>query len=345
MARARIAINGFGRIGRLAFRQLFGNENVEIVAVNDLGDLENLAYLLQYDTVYHRYARAVTVDAGTHAIVVDGTAIQVLQEKDPAKLPWAALQADIVIESTGFFDTYAASKAHLTAGAKRVIITGPTKDAEGVEGGRTILMGVNEDVITTAPITSNGSCTTNASSPVMQILSENPGIVKAMLTSVHANTNAQAVVDTPVRSGKNFRGGRAASQNIIPYFTGATVSLARAVTSLQGIFDGLEFRVPIVTGSVADITFVAKRPVTVEEVNDILRKAAAEPRWHGIFTVTDDQIVSSDVIGAPYGSIADLSFTKVVGGDLVKVVAWYDNEWGYTTTLVKHVEAAARSLQ
>ena len=341
MARARIAINGFGRIGRLFFREGFGNSDFEIVAVNDLGDLENFVYLLRYDTVYGRYAKSVEAKNG--GLVVDGKEIKFLQIKDPARLPWKDLKIDIAIEATGLFESYEKAKAHLAAGAKRVVITAPAKDPDGPDG-KTILAGINEGELKTTVLTSNGSCTTNAAAPVIQVMSENPGIEKAVLNTVHAYTATQNVVDGPVRGGKDYRRGRAAAQNIVPSTTGAAIAVTRTIKGLEGKFDGIALRVPIVNGSIADITFIAKRNVTAEEINDILRKAAAEPRWRGILKVTDDQIVSSDIIGEPYGAIVDLNFTKVVGGNLVKVLSWYDNEFGYVSTLIKHLSLIAKLL-
>lgn len=337
---ARIAINGFGRIGRLFFRQMFDNPAVEIVAINDLGDVENLAYLLQYDTVYRTFSHAVKANKEKNSLMVEGKEIQVLQQKDPAQLPWKDLKIDIVVESTGLFDSYEKSKAHLAAGARRVVITAPAKDDDGVDG-QTVLMGVNEDKMKLSSITSNGSCTTNSASPVIQVLSENPGIVKAMLSTVHAYTATQSIVDGPIRGGHDFRKGRAAAQNTVPETTGAAISVARAIPELKDRFDGVSFRVPNITGSISDITFLAKRKTSVEEINKILSDAAAMPRWQGILKVTTDQLVSSDIIGQPYGAIVSLDLTKVIDGDLVKVLSWYDNEAGYVSTLIKHVLAAA----
>jgi len=337
---ARIAINGFGRIGRLFFRQAFGLPGIDIVAINDLGDVENLAYLLKYDTVYGRYAKEVKAKNG--ALVVDGKEIKVLQVKDPAQLPWKDLEIDIAIESTGLFESFEKAKVHIDAGAKRVVITAPAKD-EDSPAGKTILMGVNDGEIESVVLTSNASCTTNAASPVIQVMSENPGIVKAVLNTVHGYTATQNLVDGPTK-GNDFRRGRAAAANIVPSTTGAAIAVTRAVKSLEGKFDGIALRVPTVNGSLADITFVSKRKVTAEEINDILRKAAAEPRWQGILKVSDDQLVSSDIIGEPYGAIVDSQFTKVIDGDLVKILSWYDNEAGYVSTLVKHVLAVAKSL-
>ncbi len=337
----RIAINGFGRIGRLFFRSAFGMPDFEIVAVNDLGDLENFVYLLKYDTVYGRYAKSVAAKNGN--LVVDGKEVKFLQVKDPAQLPWEDLKVDIAVESTGLFESYEKAKAHLSAGAKRVVLTAPAKDDDGPLG-KTVLVGVNDDDLKTCSITSNGSCTTNSVSPVVEVLSENPGILKATLSTVHAYTATQNLVDGPVRGGKDYRRGRAAAQNITPSTTGAAIAVTRVTPALKGKFDGIALRVPAVVGSISDITFVAKRKTSAEEINDILRKAAASPRWQGILKVSEDQLVSSDIIGEPYGAIVDLGFTKVIDGDLVKVLSWYDNEAGYVATLVKHVQGIAKFL-
>ncbi len=344
MKQARIAINGFGRIGRLFFRQAFGMPGFEIVAINDLGDLNDLAYLLEHDSIYHKFDKSVEVDAERHEFIVAGKRIAVLQEKDPAKLPWKDMGVDIAVESTGLFESFEKASAHIAAGAKHVVITAPANDAEGASGGRTILMGVNDNELSTCSISSNGSCTTNSASPVIQILSENPGILKATLSTIHAFTATQSIVDGPSRSSIDFRRGRAAPLNIAPSTTGAAVSVTRAVPELKGKFDGLAFRVPVSDGSLSDITFLAKRKTTVEEINDILTKAASDPRWQGILKVSNEQLVSSDIIGEPYGAIVDLGLTKVIDGDLVKVLSWYDNEAGYVSTLVKHVQKAAELL-
>ncbi|MEK7651565.1 MAG: type I glyceraldehyde-3-phosphate dehydrogenase [Patescibacteria group bacterium] len=334
----KIAINGFGRIGRLFLRQALNERKLDIVAINDLGDVENLAYLLKYDTVYGRYDREIKFQKSN--LKIGGKKIIFLQEKDPAKLPWKKLKIDIVVEATGIFESYKKAKAHLTAGAKRVVLTAPAKDEDGTLG-RTVLVGVNDSEMKTCPITSNGSCTTNAASPLIQILSEEPGIKKAVLNTVHGYTATQSIVDGPVKGG-DFRRGRTAGQNIIPSTTGAAIAVTRAIKELEGKFDGMAMRVPVACGSIADITFVSKRKTSAEEVNDILRKAAASSKWKGIFKTTEDQLVSSDIVGELYGAIADLSFTKVVDGDLVKVLSWYDNEAGYASTLVKHVLEVAR---
>lgn len=325
----KIAINGFGRMGRLFFRQIQGEPGFKVVAINDLGDVENLSYLLKYDTVYGRFEKGLK-------------GVETFQEKNPAKLPWHKLGVDIVVEATGVFDSYQKAKVHLQAGAKRVVITAPAKDEDGKDG-RTVLSGVNEDEMAQYTITSNGSCTTNAASAVIQILSQNPGIAKALLNTIHGYTASQALVDGPAR-GSDVRRGRAAAQNIIPSTTGAAIAVTRAMPEMKGKFDGIALRVPVVAGSIADITFLSKRKTTVKEINNILTKAASLPRWKGILKVTLDPLVSSDILKEPYGAVVDLNFTTVVDGDLVKVLAWYDNEWGYVTTLVRHVKAAAKVL-
>lgn len=343
MNKTKVAINGFGRIGRAFFKAAKGNPNIDIVAINDLGDVKNLAYLLRYDTAYGKTNFDIKTEKD--AIIIDGKRIKFLQEKDPTKLPWWTLGIDVVVESTGFFASYAKSKAHLDAGAKRVVVTAPVKDSPadaGVEGA-TVLMGVNEDRLKTSSISSNASCTTNAGSPVISILSEEIGILKAMLNTVHGYTATQGIVDSPNK--KDFRKGRAAAQNIIPSTTGAAIATTKAITELEGNFDGIAMRVPILVGSIVDITFIAKRDTTVEEINDILKKSANEDRWKNIFSTNEEPIVSSDIVGSKYAAIADLSFTRVVGGNLVKVLAWYDNETGYANTLVAHVIKSGTNIQ
>jgi glyceraldehyde 3-phosphate dehydrogenase len=344
MKKTRIAINGFGRIGRIFFRQAFDQEEFEFAAINDLGDLQNLAYLLKYDTVYRSYPgeiKTVTQD-GQNYLVVDGDHILVTQEKDPTKLPWKALKVDIVVECTGIFESFEKASVHLQAGARRVVISAPAKDDEGLDR-KTILLGVNDNQFSTTTITSNGSCTTNATSPVVAVMMENPGIVKAALSTVHGYTATQSLTDSPAK-GNDYRRGRAAAQNIVPSSTGAAVSVARAFPDLKGKFDGVALRVPVVAGSLVDLTFLAKRKTTVEEINSILKQAAASPRWNKIMKVTEDQVVSSDIIGEPYGAVIDLRVTQVIDGDLVKIFSWYDNEWGYVSTLVQHILKAGESL-
>jgi glyceraldehyde 3-phosphate dehydrogenase len=359
--KVRIAINGFGRIGRAFYKLARTRPELEIVAVNDLGDLENMAYLLKYDTAYGRADFDVTiVPVGSPeepGFVVEGKKVILVQEKDPLKLPWGRLNIDVVIESTGFFTSYEKAKVHLDVGAKRVVITAPVKGGS-LEGavpngngciecapgifGVTALMGINSKQLEHAQISSNASCTTNAASPVMQILHETIGIEKALLNTTHAYTGTQHIVDGP--GGKDLRGGRAAAMNMVPASTGAAIAVTEALPDLKGKFDGISIRVPVITGSIADITFIAKRNTSAEEVNKILSDAAQDPRWKGIFTVTNEPLVSSDIKGQLYGAIADLDMTRVVDGNLVKVLSWYDNEMGYTNTLVMHVLEVAKYL-
>lgn len=336
----KVAINGFGRIGRTFFRMAFDRPDMEIVAINDLGNIENLAYLLKYDSAYGRAPFEVTVAEG--ALMVGGKRVAVVSEREPKALPWAAMGIDVVIESTGLFTSYELAGQHITAGAKRVVISAPAKDgveAEGV-GGITVLMGVNESALGTCPVTSNASCTTNATSPLIAILHEAIGIKKAVLNTVHAYTASQSLVDGP--SKKDAREGRAAALNIVPSSTGAAKATTLVHPSLRDKFDGISLRVPVPVGSIVDVTFVAERPTTTEEVNAALVAAAQSDRWKHLFTTTDEDLVSTDIIGARFASIADLSFTRVVDGDLVKVLAWYDNETSYTHTLVEHVAALAK---
>ncbi|MDO8514758.1 MAG: type I glyceraldehyde-3-phosphate dehydrogenase [bacterium] len=334
---ARIAINGFGRIGRGFMRAVHGRAEFEIVAVNDLAPAENLAYLLKYDTVYGRAKFSVAL--ADKALVVDGKTIPVFAEKDPAKLPWRDMKVDIVIESTGYFTDGAKAHAHIDAGAKKVVITAPGK-GEGVE---TILIGANEEKFGTCDITSNASCTTNCASPLIGILDEAIGIERALLNTTHAYTATQGIVDGTAPD--DFRRGRAGAQNLVPSSTGAAKATAIAYPKLKGKFDGIAVRVPVPSGSIVDITFTPSRPTTVEEVNDAMRKAAATDRWKRVFAVSDEPLVSSDILGLPYGAIADLGMTRVVDGLLVKVLAWYDNEMGYTHTLIEHVSEVAKRLR
>lgn len=334
----KVVINGFGRIGRVFFRLVFENPEIQIVAINDLADEDNLKYLLKYDTPYGK----CSLDC-EKAI----QKVQFLNEPDPRYLPWKDLDVDVVIEATGVFNTYQKANTHIEAGAKRVILTAPVKDAKFPPAelsapnydvlGKTILMGINDEELKGCQISANGSCTTNAVSPVLQILDRVIGVEKAILNTIHSYTSTQKLVDGTNK--KDFRKGRAGAQNIIPTSTGAAVATTLAIKKLAGKFDGLAMRVPTVLGSMVDLTFVAKRDTDVEEINSILKEAGQEKKWGDIFTTTDEPIVSSDIIGDPYASIADLSLTKVIGGDLVKVLIWYDNEMGYAKTLVKHIIA------
>lgn len=334
MRKIRVGINGLGRIGRAFLKIAIERPELEVVAVNDLGDLENLAYLLRYDSAYGRYAHPVTIK--DKMLVVNGHEIRVCQEKEPGHLPWQEMRVDVVVESTGFFTSYDKAKGHLDAGARKVVVSAPVK-GDPVPGivGATVLMGINDEKLGTCQISSNASCTTNSASPVIQILNESIGIEKAILNTVHGYTATQKLVDSP--DAKDFRRGRAAAINLVPSTTGAAEAVTQAIPALTGKFDGISIRVPVVTGSIADVTFLAKRATTVEEVNRILAEAAKTPRWQNIFAVTTEPLVSSDIVGSRHASIADLGLTKVVDGNLVKVMAWYDNEMGYTHTLVQHV--------
>lgn len=333
---ARIAINGFGRIGRGFMRAAYGRSDFEIVAINDLTSPENLAYLLKYDTVYGRAKFPVSVSGAS--LRVGESVIPVLSEREPGKLPWRDVRVDIVLESTGFFTDARKARAHLDAGAKRVVITAPAKG----EGAKTILIGANEDTFGTCDISSNASCTTNAASPLIGILDEALGIERAVLNTTHAYTATQAIVDAPAPD--DFRRGRAGAANLAPSSTGAAKATTLAYPRLAGKFDGIAVRVPVPSGSLVDVTFVSKRPTSAEEVNNALKKAAQSDRWKRIFAVTEEPLVSSDIIGSPYGAIADLQMTRVVDGTLVKVLAWYDNEMGYVATLIEHVAEVAKRL-
>lgn len=327
----KIAINGFGRIGRAACKVALDNQDAEIVAINDLGDLENLAYLLQYDSVYGRYAQDVSVEDGS--LVVGGKRIAVLQEKDPEKLPWKDMGIDVVIESTGFFTDEEGARKHITAGAKHVVISAPTKS----DSVPTVVLGVNEDQLPGLEVVSNASCTTNCSAPVIAVLERVFGVEKALLLTTHAYTATQSLVDGPGKG--DFRRGRAAAINMAPSSTGAAIAATKAIPSLAGKFDGISLRVPVPVVSMSDVTCVLKKDVTVDEINQAFKDAAQDPAYQGVLTVTEDPVVSSDFIGDPHSAIVDLPLTRVVGGNLVKVMAWYDNEWGYSNRLVEQVIA------
>jgi glyceraldehyde 3-phosphate dehydrogenase len=337
----RVAINGFGRIGRAFLRIAWERPEIEIVAINDLGDIRNMVYLLKYDTVYKKFEHEIS--NLENEIIIDNKKINFISEKDVSKLPWNDLNIDIVIESTGIFTSYAGSKVHLGAGAKKVVVTGPMKDEPQEIPGATILMGINEEKFKDSIITSNASCTTNAASPIIAILDEILGIEKAILNTVHGYTASQSLVDGT--SKKDLREGRAAAQNIVPSSTGAAIAVTKAFPKLTGLFDGISIRVPVPAGSIVDITFLAKKNTTKEEVNEILKKAAEEKKWKNIFTTTEEALVSSDILNNPHGCIADLQLTRVVGGNLIKVMGWYDNEMGYTYTLVEHVIKAGETIK
>ncbi|MEY2664528.1 MAG: glyceraldehyde 3-phosphate dehydrogenase, glyceraldehyde 3-phosphate dehydrogenase [Candidatus Parcubacteria bacterium] len=364
-----VAINGFGRIGRAFLKVSLANSALNVVAVNDLGDIKDMAYLLKYDTAYGVSTFDVQVKQPTSgaagsvvwpSLVISGYVFDTqgekvavnkevifVSEKDPTKLPWKSLNVDVVVESTGLFTSSEKAMAHITAGAKRVVVSAPIKDEPtSTVKGATLLMGMDEAAVVagfkSCPISSNASCTTNAGSPLLAILDEAIGVEKAVLNTVHGYTASQGIVDGPNK--KDFREGRAAAQNIVPSSTGAAIAVTKVLKGLSGLFDGISIRVPVVAGSIVDITFISKRGTTAEEVNIILKRAAALPRWKGIFTVTEEPLVSHDIVGNPHASIADLAMTRVVGGNLVKVLGWYDNEMGYTHTLVRHVIEAGKLI-
>ena len=323
---AKIAINGFGRIGRSFFRAAHGLPGFDIVAINDLADPETLKYLLKYDSVYGRYNKEIK-------------SVKFLAEKDPSKLPWKKLDVDIVIESTGFFTDAVKAKTHLDAGAKRVVITAPAKGDVA-----TALIGVNDDLFekNKNPITANASCTTNSVAPVMKILLKNFGIKKATITTVHAYTATQKLVDGP--DEKDQRRGRAAAANIVPSSTGAAEAVIQAIPELEGKFNAESIRVPTIAGSLSIITALVDKKASVESINKVFEKAEREEKWSKVLKTTYDPIVSSDIIGEPYGAIIDLSLTKVLDADFVKVFSWYDNEAGYAATLAEHVRRVIENL-
>ncbi|KKP23697.1 MAG: Glyceraldehyde 3-phosphate dehydrogenase [Candidatus Nomurabacteria bacterium GW2011_GWE1_32_28] len=340
MKKIKVAINGFGRIGRAFLKISWDRPEIEIVAVNDLGSIESLAYLLRHDTVYRNWNHEVEVVDNN--FVINGKTIKFISERDTTKLPWKDLDVDVVIESTGLFTSYDKAKIHIDQGAKKVVISAPSKGGDQSVHGETILLSINEEKFGTCDITSNASCTTNAASPLIAILHESLGIEKAILNTVHGYTASQALVDGP--SKKDLREGRAAAQNIVPSSTGAAIAVTEAFPELKGLFDGISIRVPVPAGSIVDITFISKKNTTKEEVNEILEKASKDKKWEKLFAVTKEPLVSSDILGESHASIADLEMTRVVDGNLVKVLGWYDNEMGYTHTLVDHVIKTGNSI-
>lgn len=334
--KTKVAINGFGRIGRNAFKIAFARDDIEVVAVNDLTDTKTLAYLLKHDTNYGTYDQEVGHD--DENIIVAGQKIRVLAEKDPTQLPWGDMGVDVVIESTGRFTDKDGASMHLTAGAKRVVISGPTK-SDGVD---TVVLGANDDSLKNAtPVLSNASCTTNSLGAVMAVLDSEFGVEKSMLTTVHSYTASQVVQDAPA---KDLREGRNAAENIVPTTTGAAIAVTLTLPQLKDKFDGVSVRVPTPVVSLSDVTALLKRSVTVEELNEAFKKAANEPYYQGILGVSEEPLVSSDYIGNSHSGIVDLLLTKVVGGNLVKVMVWYDNEWGYSNRLVEVVADTGRLL-
>ncbi|MEI7682809.1 MAG: type I glyceraldehyde-3-phosphate dehydrogenase [Candidatus Saccharibacteria bacterium] len=334
--KTRVAINGFGRIGRNAFKIAFDRTDIEIVAVNDITDTKTLAHLLKYDSNYGTYENVVTFDSEN--IIVKGKKIPVLAQTDPALLPWKELKVDVVIESTGFFVDPAKARAHITAGAKKVVLSAPAKG----EGATTIVLGVNDDSLETAEdIISNASCTTNCITPVAAVIEAAFGIDKAMMTTIHSYTASQKLQDAP---SKDLREARNAAENIVPTSTGASIAAAQALPALAGVFGGLSVRVPTPVVSLSDFVIITKKPVTVEAVNEAFKKAAQEPYYQGILAVTEEELVSKDFIGNSHSAIVDSKLTAVIGDNMLKVVAWYDNEWGYSNRLVEVVADAGRIL-
>ncbi len=337
MSKTKIGINGFGRIGRNAFKIAFDRSDLEIVAINDLTDTKTLAYLLKHDSNYGAYKHDVSFD--DTGIIVNGQHVKVLAEKDPAALPWADLAVELVIESTGRFTDKESAELHIKAGAKRVVISGPTK-SDGVD---TIVLGANEDAIEgSSDVISNASCTTNSLGAVMAILDAEFGVEKSLLTTVHSYTASQALQDAPA---KDLREGRNAAENMVPTSTGAAIAVTKTLPQLTGKFDGLSIRVPTPVVSISDVTVLLSRDATPETINNAFRKASAEPFYQGILGVSDEPLVSRDYIGNSHSGVVDLLLTKVVGGNLAKIMVWYDNEWGYSNRLVELVADIAKTLQ
>lgn len=337
MSQTKIGINGFGRIGRNAFKIAFERSDLHIVAINDLTDTKTLAYLLKHDSNYGTYGHEVSYD--DTSIIVDGKHIKVTAERDPAALPWGDLGVDIVIESTGRFTLKEDAEKHITAGAKRVVISGPSK-SEGVD---TIVLGANEDKIEgVSHVISNASCTTNSLGAVMAVLDAEFGVEKSLLTTVHSYTASQALQDAP---NKDLREGRNAAENIVPTTTGAAIAVTKTLPQLQGKFDGLSIRVPTSVVSISDVTALLSKDVTVEEINNAFKKAAADPFYQGILGVSEEPLVSRDYIGNSHSGVVDLLLTKVVAGNLIKIAVWYDNEWGYSNRLVELVADVGKTVK
>jgi len=337
--KTRVAINGFGRIGRNAFKIAHARSDLDVVAINDLTDTKTLAYLLKHDTNYGLYDQEVGFDEQN--LIVAGKKVRVLAEKDPAALPWKEMNIDVVIESTGFFVEPDKARTHITAGAKRVVISAPAK-GESADSAPTVVLGVNDDKLeSVADVVSNASCTTNCITPVAGVIENAFGIEKLMMTTIHSYTASQHLQDGP---GKNLREDRAGAQNITPTTTGASIAAAKALPALGGIFGAFEVRVPTPVVSLADFAIVTKRSVSKGEVNEVFKKAAKEPFYQGILDVTEEELVSTDFIGNSHSAIVDLNLTQVVGGNLLKVVAWYDNEWGYSNRLVEVVADTGKYL-
>ncbi|MFT4666233.1 MAG: glyceraldehyde 3-phosphate dehydrogenase [Polaribacter sp.] len=324
----RIAINGMGRIGRASLKIILDTPDLELVAVNDVASIDNIAYLIKHDSVHGTYEKGIKI--GKDQLIVGEHRIPFFSERDPEKLPWGELNVDIVIESTGVFTKQEDAEKHINAGAKTVVLSGPSQSPDVP----TVVHGVNSEDGQTR-IFSCASCTTNNISPIIEILGRRIGIKKAIMTTIHADTASNKTVDGP--SEKNFRMGRSGLNNIIPTTTGAATATTRALPQYAGKFDGMAIRVPVAVGSLSDITIVTERPTSVKEVNEILTEEAATERYRNVLDVTNDPIVSSDIIKSPFAAIADLDMTKVVDGDLLKVLAWYDNEWGFTNQMIRQI--------
>lgn len=326
-----IAINGFGRIGRAVFKAIDQKHiKANIVAINDLNDTKTLAHLLKYDSVYGQYNKVIKADDKN--LIIEGKKIQKFSEKEPNKLPWKDLNVDIVIECTGFFRTKESASLHLQAGAKKVIISAPAKGGEI----KTIVLGVNEDKIKKSDqILSMASCTTNCLAPMTEVIRKEFGIKKALMTTIHSYTADQNLVDN---AHKDLRRARGAALNIVPTTTGAAIATTLAIPTLAGKFDGMSMRVPTPVGSLCDVVYITAKKIDEKQVNQAFKKAAASAKLKGILTVTEEPIVSSDIVGNPASSIVDLSLTKVIDGDMLKVISWYDNEWGYSCRLADLVQ-------
>lgn len=342
VSKIKVGINGFGRIGRQAFKIALEKDELEVVGINDLTSPEVLAHLLKYDTNYGKFNHDVSFDE-TH-VIVDGKKYEITAEKEPANLPWGKLGVDVVVESTGRFTDTEKASAHLQAGAKRVIISAPAKD-EGIT--QTFVLGVNEDKYNGETIISNASCTTNCITPVAAVLHGKFGIEKIMMSTIHSYTAEQNLVDGPPPGGKSndLRRARAAAMNIIPTSTGAAISATQVIPELKGLFSGMSFRVPTSVGSLSDFAVLLKKEVTVEDVNNAFIEASNNPLYKGKLVVTNEPLVSSDVIGNPASAIVDLSLTQVIDGNFVKVIAWYDNEFGYSNRLVEQIILVGKSIK
>lgn len=337
MSATKIAINGFGRIGRNAFKIAFERSDLEVVAINDLTDTKTLAYLLKHDSNYGTYGHDVDFD--DKGIIVNGHHVEVLAERDPALLPWADRGVELVIESTGFFTEKEGASKHIQAGAKRVVISGPTK-SDGVD---TIVLGANEDKIAgSTEVISNASCTTNSLAAVMAILDAEFGVEKSLLTTVHSYTASQALQDAPK---KDLREGRNAAENMVPTTTGAAIAVTKTLPQLVGKFDGLSIRVPTPVVSISDVTALLSKDVTIDDINNAFKKAAEDPFYQGIIGVSEEPLVSRDYIGNSHSGVVDLLLTKVVGGNLIKIAVWYDNEWGYSNRLVELTADVAKAIK